>query len=237
MPGRERKTDDPSQAPLVYLVDDDEDFREEMVAGLARLGLDIHGFHTAAEFYRAYAGRAPDIVILDIALEGEGGLSIASHLRASQSVGIVMATGRGAVEDRVNGLQQGADAYLVKPIDIRELAATVTALNERLSRHAPPSLPPSPSWALVEGGWVLTDGLGNRLRLTSSEQRFLERLFLERGNTVERRALVEALGADVYDFNYAHLDTIASRLRRRAQKSGMQLPLHAVRGQGFAFAE
>ncbi|WP_245557275.1 helix-turn-helix domain-containing protein [Kaistia granuli] len=68
----------------------------------------------------------------------------------------------------------------------------------------------------MEAGWLLTDGLGGRLRLTSSEQRFLGRLFLERGKTVERQALVEALGGDVHDFNYAHLDTIVSRLRRRA---------------------
>lgn len=236
MLGKHRKTDVVGPSPVVYLVDDDEDFREQMLSGLAELGLDIHGFHTEAEFYRAYASRAPDIVILDVALEGEGGLAIARHLRASQSVGIVMAAARGAVEDRVKGLQQGVDAYLVKPIDIRELAATVFAVRGRLSRHAIPSSPPTPSWALVEGGWVLTDGLGNRLRLTSSEQRFLERLFLDRGDTVDRRALVEALGADVHDFNYGNLDTIASRLRRRAQKSGMQIPLHAVRGQGYAFA-
>ena len=237
MPGREFKTDDAVPAPLVYLVDDDEDFREEMASGLSRLGLDTHGFHNASEFYRAYAVRPCNVVILDVALEGEDGLSIASHLRSSQSVGVVMATGRGDVEDRIQGLEQGADAYLVKPIDVRELAATVLALNARLNRHTLPSLPSAPSWALVEGGWVLTDGLGHRLRLTASEQRFLERLFHERGKTVERRALVEALGADVYDFNYAHLDTIASRLRRRAEKCDMRLPLHAVRGQGFAFAE
>jgi len=89
----------------------------------------------------------------------------------------------------------------------------------------------------VEGGWVLSDGMGHRLRLTTSEQRFLGRLFSERGKTVERRALVEALGEDVHEFNYARLDTIASRLRRRAEKSNMPLPLHAIRGLGFAFTD
>lgn len=237
MASKEPRLNDVTPGPLVYLVDDDEDFRDEMVFGLSRLGLNTHGFHDASEFYRAYAGRPCDIVILDIALEGEDGLSIATHLRASQSVGIVMATGRGDIEDKVHGLEQGADAYLVKPIDVRELAATVIAVHARLNRNTLASSPPTPNWALVEAGWVLTDGLGHRLRLTVSEQRFLERLFQERGKTVERRALVEALGADVYDFNYAHLDTIASRLRRRAEKCDMRLPLHAVRGQGFAFAE
>ncbi len=72
-------------SPLVYLVDDDGDFREEMVLGLSRLGLDVQGFHSAAALYRAYAAKPSDIVILDIGLDGEDGLSIAAHLRASQS--------------------------------------------------------------------------------------------------------------------------------------------------------
>ena len=224
-------------APLVYLVDDDVDFREELVSGLSRLGLTVHGFDSAPSLYRAYAARPSDIVILDIGLDGEDGLSIAAHLRASQSVGIIMATARGSIDDKANGLRNGADAYLVKPIDIRELAATVVALGERLQSTRPPSTRPASRWALLEGGWVLVDGKGNRLRLTSAEQRLLERLFAERGETVERRALVEALGGDVYDYNYTHLDTIVSRMRRRAKKSNMTLPLHAIRGIGFAFTE
>ncbi|MGJ4860735.1 response regulator transcription factor [Labrys sp. La1] len=234
----ETKQGDVAIAPLVYLVDDDEDFRDEMVSGLSRLGLNVHGFGSAAALYRAYAALPSEIVILDINLGGEDGLSIAAHLRASQSVGIVMATARGSIDDRVAGLEKGADAYLVKPIDVRELAATVAALHSRAKRDRTVPAPPQVlQWALVEGGWTLTDGLDHRLRLTVSEQRLLGCLFSERGNTVERSALIEAMGADVYDFNYAHLDTIISRLRRRAKKSGMLLPLHAIRGLGFTFAE
>lgn len=237
MTGQELKQAAAAAGPLVYLVDDDGDLREEMVLGLSRLGLEVQGFHSAAALYRAYAAKAPDIVILDIGLDGEDGLSVATHLRASRSVGIIMATARGSIDDRVNGLRTGADAYLVKPVDVRELAATVLSLSQRLAKLPAAAAPAVAKWALEEGGWVLSDGMGHRLRLTTSEQRFLGRLFSERGKTVERRAIVEAMGADVYDFNYAHLDTIASRLRRRAEKSGMQLPLHAIRGQGFAFTE
>lgn len=231
------ETDNIATTPLVYLVDGDEGFREEMVSGLSGLGLTVHGFDGAAPLYRAYAARPSDIVILDIGLDGEDGLSVAAHLRASQSVGIVLATARGSVDDRINGLRTGADAYLVKPIDVRELAATIEALDRRLNRRSTASPSPSPQWALTEGGWVLTDGMGHRLRLTTSEKRLLELLLRERGKTVERRALVEAMGADVYDFNYGHLDTIVSRLRRKAKQSDMLLPLHAIRGLGFTFAD
>ncbi|HEY0597422.1 response regulator transcription factor [Sphingopyxis sp.] len=224
-------------APLVYLVDDDGNFREEMVLGLCRLGLNVLGFDDAPSFYRAYAVRPSDIVILDIGLDGEDGLSIAAHLRTSRSVGIILVAGRGSVDDRFNGLRAGADAYVVKPVNARVLADTVVALNNRLSRLQIPFQPASSAWALAEGGWVLVDGMGHRLRLTTAEQSFLGRLFAERGEIVERHALVEALGEDIYNYNYTHLDTIVSRLRRRAKKSHMTLPLHAIRGKGFVFAD
>ena len=230
------ETNDIAATPLVYLVDNDKDFREEMVFGLSRLGLNVHGFDGAASLYRAYAARPSDIVILDIGLDGEDGLSIAAQLRASQSVGIILATARGSVDDRINGFRMGADAYLVKPVDVRELAVTIEALNRRLNRRSVASAP-SPQWTLVEGGWVLIDGIGHRLRLTTSEKRILELLLSERGKTVDRRALIEAIGADVYDFSYGHLDTIVSRLRRKAKQSNMLLPLHAIRGLGFTFAD
>ena len=226
-------------SPLVYLVDDDEDFREEMIWSLSRQGLNVVGFDGAASLYRAFAVRPSDIVVLDIGLDGEDGFSMAAHLRASRSVGIVLATARGSVDDRINGLQAGADAYFVKPVDARELAAMIVALGDRLNglrALSTLSQPSGPGWGLEESGWVLSDGLGHRLRLTTAEQHLLRRLFAERGQPVDRRALVEAFGEDIYDYNYAHLDTIVSRLRRRAGKSGVTLPLHAVRGIGFVFA-
>ncbi|WP_245314936.1 response regulator transcription factor [Labrys sp. WJW] len=236
--GNEAERGNVVSAPLVYLVDDDAGFREEMVAGLSRLGVNAHGFPSAAALYRAYAAKPSEIVVLDIGLEDEDGLSIAAHLRVSQSIGIILATERDAVEDRIVALQKGADVCLAKPIDVRELAATVAALNSRLDRHyQTPTFPQLPQWALEEGGWTLTDGRGHRLRLTTAEQRLLGRLFRERGHTVERKALVEAMGADVYDFDYANLDTIVGRLRQRAKKANMHLPLHAIRGRGFNFTD
>lgn len=227
---------DVTTLPLVYLVDDDSDYRDEMVSGLSRLGLDIYGFDDASALYRAYAAKPSDIVIIDIRLEGEDGLSMTSHLRAAGSVGIVIATAKGSAADRVDGLQKGADAYLVKPFEPRELAATVLALNQRLYQKPVPSRGSVPEWSLVESGWVLSDGLGHRLRLTTAEQRMLKLLFRERGRVVDRSALVEALGEDLDDFNHVRLDINISRLRRRAAKASMLLPLHTIRGLGFTFA-
>jgi len=225
------------KSPLIYLVEDDDDLREELLVGLTEQGFVVHGFDGAGPFYKAYAAKPADIVILDVGLEGEDGLSIATHLRTSQSVGIIMATGRGSVDDRIDGLSTGADAYLVKPVDIRELAATIQALSSRLNARGVIASTAVPAWSLLEGGWILSDGLGNRLRLTTAEQRLLSGLLRERGQIVARRALVEALEEDVFEYDYAHLDTIISRLRRRARKAKMELPLHAIRGMGFSFSD
>lgn len=225
-----------STSTLVYLVDGDADYREEVILGLTQCGINAHGFGNAAFLYRAYAAKPCDIIVLETQLEDEDGLSIVSYLRRSQSVGIIIATTRASVDDRINGLRTGADAYLVKPIDVRELAATVIAIHNRLQRVGGHTLVPN-GWALLEGGWTLVDTSGRRLRLTTAERSILGRLFAERGQTVSRDALIEALDGDVYEFNYAHLDTIVSRLRQRAKRANMLLPLHAVRGKGFTFAD
>jgi len=233
----ESRKDETTLNPLIYLVDDDGDFRDMIIRGLIRLGLDVQGFQDAPALYRAYAVRRADIVILDVGLSGEDGLAIAAHLRSSGPVGIIMATGRSSIEDRVEGLHRGADAYLVKPVDIRELGATVFAVNRRARAHRPVFASPAPHWALVGGGWVLSDGLGHRLALTESERCVLALLFKERGRPVERDAIVEALGEDIHEFDHSRLHVIVCRLRRRAEKASMRLPLHAVRGMGFCFAD
>jgi two-component system response regulator PhoP len=211
-------------SPVIYLVDDDAEFRDEILLGLSNVGLKAEGFPDALSLYRAFAVTPADVVLIDIMLEGEDGLSIARHLRNLRSVGIIMVTARGSLADRVSGLETGADAYLVKPIEVRELAATITSVSERLAWRATQSSG-RPQWALVEG---------HRLRLTASERGFLQCLLSHQGNTVERDSIVEALGGDF--ITPGHLNTIVSRLRKRASKSGMALPLHAVRGKGFSFA-
>jgi len=94
---------------LVYLVDGDATSREEMVVGLSRLGLQVAGFPSAAALYRAIAAAPADIVILEMDLPGEDGLAVASHLHSGGSVGVIFATTRASVEDRVKGLMSTAE--------------------------------------------------------------------------------------------------------------------------------
>ena len=232
-----------SDRTLVYVVEDDEDLCEEMVLALDELGFDARGFRDAGSFYKAFAVNPCHSAVIDIGLPGEDGLSIVSHLRAVPGVRMVLVTARGQLKDRLDGLRRGADAYLVKPVHLDELAETLRALNRRAGpADAPPALsappaPPIPLWRLVEGDWVLTDPAGRRMTLTATERAFLARLFASPGSEVSRAELIVALGGDSFDFSAHRVDAIAHRLRRKAQRAGMTLPLHSVRGVGYVFAE
>jgi len=119
--------------PRIGLLEDDDDFREELA-----LGLKGFGFHVAfaasdsTSFLRAFAGHGCDIAILDVNVPGEGGFAVATRLRAGHAVGIIMLTGRDALEDRVRGLEGGADVYVTKPVDLLELASIIRSLARRM---------------------------------------------------------------------------------------------------------
>lgn len=129
----------------VFLVEDTDDLREEIVFGLNALGLEVSGFADANALYRAMAVKPCNIVVIDVGLPGEDGFSIAAHLRDNHALGIVFLTARAALDDRLHGLGLGADNYLVKPIDVRELAATLFALGRRLpvGMAKPQAAPPA----------------------------------------------------------------------------------------------
>jgi two-component system response regulator PhoP len=222
----------------VYLIEDDTDLREEMVYSLSQMGFDITGMANAGDFYKAHAIVRCEIAVIDIGLPGEDGASIAAQLRSSSNVGIVMATALGAVDDRIGAIRNGADAYLVKPVNMSELAAIITALGARVRAGdsvRPVADVPQP-WRLTEADWVLCGPLGEQLTLTTSERAFVACLFKANGETVSRDQLIIALGGDTYDFDPQRIDAIASRVRRKAERQGIKLPLHSVRGMGYMLA-
>ncbi|RYX96033.1 MAG: response regulator transcription factor [Comamonadaceae bacterium] len=221
------------------MIEDDEDLQEEIVFGLKAVGIDARGFGDAATFYRAHAIARCDVAVIDLMLPGEDGLSVIEHLSSTGSVSIVIMTAKGNLQDRVKGLRHGADAYLVKPVHIEELFETINAVQRRSKRkHAAPPEPvhltPARSGVrLLEGGWVLCDQAGKRMKLTTAERAFLSALFRARGKAVSRDELAVVLGGDPFDFDAHRIDAIVSRLRRKADAEGIQLPLHAVRGTGY----
>lgn len=228
------------------LVEDDEDLREEIVEALVDHGFDVRGFPASRELYLGLMQRPCDIAILDIGLPGEDGFSIMEHLRAATQAGIIMLTARGQTGDRVRALRGGADIYLVKPVDIEELAANIVSLARRLNKV--PDKAPAPVeqpgektgtafWRLSSDSWVLLSPGGGKVQLSTSERTVLEALMHQAGATVSRETLVTALGHHPDDVFSNRLDMLISRLRRKVQQAtGEPLPLRSVRGAGFSLA-
>lgn len=223
----------------VCIVEDDADLREEIVAGLGDFGFAVRGFADAIGLYRGLLQSPCDVVIVDIGLPHEDGFAVAASLRAIGDVGIVFLTGRSTVEDRVRGLMEGGDVYLVKPVDLRELAATLVSVRRRMAVAASaPDEPRQPAggqgWTLLSGGWALLAPSGVSVTLTASERALVQCLFAQAENVVSREALVDALGHRI-DYYLSHrLDMLVSRLRRKVgNETGCVLPLRAVRGRGF----
>lgn len=230
--------------PLVYVVEDDEDLREETVLNLNEIGFSCIGFGDASTFYKAFVACPCSVAVIDIGLPGEDGLSIVTHLRELGWLRIVLVTARGQLSDRVDGLRRGADAYFVKPVNMTELSETLKSLVRRLPAAAVQtsaaiervSVESNIGWELLESGWIVRDPSGLQMVLTTSERLFMSYLFSHAGQTVSRDELISALGGDVYDFDQIRIDALASRLRGKAKKLGMRLPLHAVRGAGYMLA-
>jgi len=223
--------------PLI-VCEDDRELRTILVAGLPHFGIEPRGVPDGKALDEALLTRRPTVVILDIGLPGEDGLSIARRLRSGGGtpMGIIMLTAHGALEDRLQGLKDGADVYFVKPVDLRELAFAVRNLHRRVS------LPPETE--VPEGGYTLDVlhsilGLpsGARVPLTATELRILQALALHPGVVVERVALLQHLHQPMDLAALQRLETQISRLRSKIRQipGAEPLPLHARQGVGYAF--
>lgn len=127
-----------SAKPKVAVVEDDADLRDSTLDFLTALGYPVWGVGSGEALYQRLADDPVDVVVLDVELPGEDGFSIAGKLQGAADLAIVMVTGRGALDDRLTGLSSGADTYLVKPVNLRELAANIDAVARRLGCLAPP---------------------------------------------------------------------------------------------------
>ncbi len=229
----------------VAILEDDPDLREGiLVPGLRDFGFDITAAGTAAELYRHMLKKTFDMVVLDIGLPDEDGLSVVRHLRELSDLGIVMLTGNRGRDDRIRALQDGADAYLSKPADVEVLAATLHSLSRRMGSKAVavavPSTPapnePRGQWHLDTDGWCLVSPKGSVVALTVPERSLLNALIKAVGVPVGRESLIAALTEDVYDFDPHRLDMLVHRLRRKISEQTQEaIPLLTARGTGYVF--
>jgi two-component system, OmpR family, response regulator MprA len=219
------------RSPRVLVVEDDRD-----IADVLRRSLDLDGYEVklAGDGEAALEAASvfePDAVILDIGLPKLDGVEVCRRLRSEGDVPILMLTARDGVDARVDGLDSGADDYLVKPFERRELLARVRALLRRR--------PPRGSASLIVGDLKLNPDAheafrGNRsLDLTSREFELLEFLMRNERLVVSRQRLLD----DVWGYHpFAETNTIdvfISNLRRKLEAGGEPRVLHTIRGSGY----
>lgn len=220
----------------VAVLEDDAALRNDiLLPGLAACGFEAEGFERPGELYRSMLVAPFDVVLLDIGLPGEDGLSVARHLRATSSIGIAVLSGRGDAQERIRGLGEAVDIWLSKPVDFAIVAASLGSLVRRMRMVALPAKAEGVGgWRFDAGGWRLHAPSGRAVELSRSERCVLQRLFAANGEPVSREALILELGGSSDSFDAHRLEMLVHRMRRKiAGETGAELPLRAVRGLGY----
>ena len=230
----------------ILIVDDDQEIRRLLVDYLARNGLTAIPARDGREMWHALERHAVDLIVLDLMLPDTDGLALCRDLRArtpTAAIPVMMLTARGEDADRIVGIEMGADDYLVKPFNPRELLARIKTILRR-TRALPPNLRPESTRCLSFAGWcldtatrVLTAPDGVVTPLSGGEFRLL-RILLEHPNRVLSRdqlsEMIHGREADAYD---RAIDVQISRLRQRLRDDSREPQLiKTVRGEGYVLA-
>ena len=222
------------QASSILVVDDDEPIRDAVERGLALHGYAVAGAPDAETATAMIARRRPDLLVLDIGLPGISGIELCRRLRdVDVDVPILVLSARDQVGDRVEGLQAGADDYLVKPFALDELVARVQALLRRART------PVGGDGVRAAGGlWVdvdrrLATAHGNRLDLSRREFDLLAAFAANPGIVLGRIRLLELVWGYDFDVDTNVVDVFVGYLRRKLDAAGMPGVIETVRGVGF----
>ena len=232
--------------PLIFVVDDDSVLREQVVAYLTSHGFEARAFSGIPAVETALEKEPCALLLLDIMLPGEDGLSFCRRLRAQSGVPVIFLSALGELTDRLVGLEIGADDYLVKPFSSRELLARIRTLLRRMEDLGVPSAPPPPppvtayrfaGWTMEPRPRLLIGPSGLAGNLSAAALR-LQRAFLEHPHEVmDRECLLEIIqrrGTEPFD---RVLDVQISRLRSRLGESAKEPRLiKTARGDGYLFA-
>jgi two-component system, OmpR family, response regulator PhoP len=219
----------------LLVVEDEAPLRESLVAQLKEAGFNVDAAADGEE--GLYGGReySLDLAIVDLGLPKLSGLELIRKLRAeSKSFPILILTARDRWQDKVEGLQAGADDYVAKPFHFQELLARVQALLRRSGGWAqavlkcgPVSLDPRTQEVTVNG---------QRVELTSFEYRILEYLIHRAGEVISKTELTERLYAQDFDRDSNTIEVFIGRLRRKLDPDDTLKPIETLRGRGYRFA-
>lgn len=218
----------------LLIVEDDPDLRRQLGSGLTERGYTVEEAGDGEE--ALYLGREYpyDLAIVDLGLPKVSGIEVIRQWRSEElNFPILILTARGDWQDKVEGLEAGADDYLVKPFHIEELIARLNALLRRAAGHARPQFDFGPLTLDTTARTVSLNG--EPVKLTSYEYRTLEYLVLNAGKTISKTELTEHLYHQDYDRDSNVLEVFIRRLRQKLDPDQSLQPIETVRGLGYRF--
>lgn len=226
----------------IVVVDDEEDIRETLKEYLELQGFRVTAANGATELRALVENESFDVALLDINMPGEDGLSLARYLRESSDVGILMLTAAGDTVDRIVGLEMGADDYMVKPFDLREVLARIKAILRRAGRAVPQADDPGPERVrfgervLDLDAHKLFEADGEEIRITAMEFDLLK-AFAEHPNRVlNRDQLLEFAHHRSWEPFDRSIDIRIARIRRKVERDPAKPEvIKTVRGAGYIF--
>jgi len=224
------------------LVDDDSEIRVSVADYLQRFGMKVSTVGSGAEMRRAVKQGGFDVVILDLMLPDANGLDLCKWLRESHSLPVIMLTAQGDPISRVVGLEVGADDYIGKPFEPRELVARINAVLRRAAKGDARGAPPAQrnasfeGWALDRMQRVLISPAQVVIALSSAEYRLLS-AFVDRPQRVlSRDHIVDLTRSSGVEVNHRSIDLAVSRLRQKLGDAARDPTLiRTVRGEGYLF--
>jgi DNA-binding response OmpR family regulator len=214
----------------ILVLEDETDLQEAVVTYLNMEGYVADGvgsLRAATQWLRTHR---IDVLVIDLGLPDGDGLEWLQQRPELRDAGVVVITARGEKDDRLRGIRGGADAYLVKPVALDELASLIGNLVRRLRANT------RPTWLLHRLTWTLQSPDGPSIKLTHTESLVVDRLIRTPGQPVDRDHLVEALGEDPIVYDPRRMEILIRRLRVKAREAlGYELPLETVHRVGYAF--
>lgn len=225
----------------LLLVDDEASLREPLADYLSRQGFAVTQAADAAKARSLLLDDTPDLVLLDIMMPGEDGLSLCRHLIEARQLPVIFLTAKGEATDRIVGLEIGADDYVVKPFEPRELVARIRSVLRRSNRQAPSAqvddMYAFDGWSLDPLKRRLTDPEGTVVPVSSAEFRLLCAFLDHPRQVLDRDRLLDMVqGREAHLFDRA-VDNQVSRLRRKMEQDSRDPKLiQTVWGGGYRFA-
>jgi DNA-binding response OmpR family regulator len=224
----------------ILIVDDDPRILRLVGHYLRRESYSVQTATSARELREQLSNRPPDLIILDVGLPGEDGFTLAREIRSQTNIPIIMLTGRSDTVDKVVGLELGADDYITKPFEERELLARIRSLLRRYQAAAPASAITSggvarfADWRLDLTRHELFTATGENVYLTSHEFRLLQAFVLRPNRVLSRDELMDQIAGRDWNPLDRSIDVLIAKLRKKIESNPAQPTLiKAIRGEGY----